>query len=206
MLAGLAVLLFAGSAYATTGRNLVWQDNVTLFQDTVRKSPDFPPARNELGMALREKGRSEDGDSVFIANSIGAGIRNREYVDLNKAAVMIGKGDQKGAKQLLLASLNPDSNVYSSILAKLVTTDQCLLDASVSGREKTQLRGEIIGLLEKLHGISGDPFYYYKLGQQHLAAGDKAKARAFFSKAASSAAEGADYKVAAGKLAERLKP
>ncbi len=33
--------LAAIAFYGTATRNIVWQDNVALFQDTLRKSPDF---------------------------------------------------------------------------------------------------------------------------------------------------------------------
>ncbi len=51
-LAGVLAVL----TYTTCERNKVWQDEVTLWQDVARKSPDKPRAFNNLGLAYMQKG------------------------------------------------------------------------------------------------------------------------------------------------------
>ena len=60
-------------------------------------------------------------------------------------------------------------------------------------------------LYMKLHARSGDPLYLYKSGQMYLFMGKKAEARQSFAKAYEAAPENAFYRVAAGKLAEKLR-
>jgi tetratricopeptide (TPR) repeat protein len=44
----------------TIGRNAVWKNDLTLFTDTVKKSPDAAAPHQELGIALAERGRVEE--------------------------------------------------------------------------------------------------------------------------------------------------
>ena len=50
------VLLFAAAAYQ---RNLVWKDDLTLWSDIVKKSPNKARPYNNLGVALNDKGLAE---------------------------------------------------------------------------------------------------------------------------------------------------
>jgi protein O-mannosyl-transferase len=56
--AGLAVLLLAYSV-GTVQRNRVWHDELSLWTDTVRKSPDSDIVHNDLGVALAHRGDTE---------------------------------------------------------------------------------------------------------------------------------------------------
>ena len=66
------VLLGAGTA--TYLRTLTWQTNLALFEDTVRKSPGFAPARNELALALERKKRGEEAKKLYLAARIWSGL------------------------------------------------------------------------------------------------------------------------------------
>jgi protein O-mannosyl-transferase len=54
---GLIIVLFAGLTYQ---RNKVWQDEVTLWTDVVRKSPQKARGYNNLGSAYKKLGQYED--------------------------------------------------------------------------------------------------------------------------------------------------
>ena len=58
--AGLTVLVLVFGAM-TLSRNIVWSNSVTLWSDCVRKSPDLPLARENLGLALVGTGHREEG-------------------------------------------------------------------------------------------------------------------------------------------------
>ena len=66
----LSVLIFTGTAYATASRNMVWQDNLTLYQDTNEKSPNNPAVINELAAALKAHGRHEEGNRLIRGNIV----------------------------------------------------------------------------------------------------------------------------------------
>ena len=54
-------VIFIVWAATTLWRCYIWEDNLRLYQDTVEKSPDFAPAKNELANALAERGRRAEG-------------------------------------------------------------------------------------------------------------------------------------------------
>ena len=82
------VVLFSGTAYATIQRNLVWQDNIALFEDAVAKSPEFPFARSVLADLLIEAGRVEEGRAMIRSNTAPDGLRNADFLDLKRAKLL----------------------------------------------------------------------------------------------------------------------
>jgi tetratricopeptide (TPR) repeat protein len=58
-LALLVILLFMYS-FATYQRNLVWQDNMSLWTDIVKKSPSKARGYNELGVAYHKVGEIDN--------------------------------------------------------------------------------------------------------------------------------------------------
>ncbi len=200
-----AVMLFTTTAYATVTRNIIWQDNLTLFQDTDQKSPNYPPVKNDLAIALKLHGRNAEGDRLIMGNVVAKGVRNGELCDLNRAVLFCAAKDFKGARRLLLGKLDPSSTMYTRMLLKLIDIDMTLIDEATDRKEKGHIRQEIITLLTKVQESTGDPYFLYKLGQQHLSMGNKAEAGKFFAKAFESAPEDAFYKLPAKKLAEKLK-
>ena len=58
--AGVAAIVIAYGA-GTVARNRVWRDDLSLWTDTVAKSPDSAYARNELGVELEEHGERRGG-------------------------------------------------------------------------------------------------------------------------------------------------
>jgi Flp pilus assembly protein TadD len=65
--AAIAALALLAGIYSvgTVRRNAVWRENLTLFADTVRKSPDAGLPQKELGIALLEKGKVEEAIASF---------------------------------------------------------------------------------------------------------------------------------------------
>ena len=63
----LVALLLLFSAQ-TVWRAEVWEDEITLFSDTLAKSPSVYLIRNFLGIAFLEKGRLAEAREQFVAN------------------------------------------------------------------------------------------------------------------------------------------
>jgi tetratricopeptide (TPR) repeat protein len=60
-----AGLLVLGACALTVRRNADFQDELSLWQDTVAKRPDNPAARNNLGRALARRGRLDEAALQF---------------------------------------------------------------------------------------------------------------------------------------------
>jgi tetratricopeptide (TPR) repeat protein len=82
-----AVALFAliilALASATYARNNLWKDKVSLWQDVVSKSPDFPLGYNNLGLVYEELGEREKAILQF---------RKAAQIDPNYATTYINLG------------------------------------------------------------------------------------------------------------------
>lgn len=202
----LFTLIFVISTYTTVNRNIVWQSNVTLFQDTLRKSPGFFLAQNALAHALEEVGRTAEAKQIVLSLVAPEGNkRGEKLVDSNRAKILAAEGDLSGAKKLLLRNIEDSGVFYANIAEQIISIDMNLLNKERNERKKQELRQEIVRLLLKLSETSKDPLYYYRIGQFYLRAGDKAKAQYYFAEAYQRSPDGAYYKPAAKKIADKLK-
>lgn len=205
LLIAVTPLLLSGAAYATVDRNMAWQDNLTLFQDTVRKSPDFPPARNELAVALMEHGMKEQGHEIIKSNKIDKKLKNKEYGIENMAAVRAAEGDLEGARQFLLASLDEKEKNYPILLKKLIEIDDKRLRQTSDPQKLQEINKELCELLKKMYGRTSDTFYCYRLGQSYLSMNNRSEAQKMFALVYEKAADSAYYKLPAKRLAEKLR-
>lgn len=193
-----AVLVVA--AAATVQRNLIWQDNLTLYQDTVDKSPDFPPARYELARALADHGRPDEADAILLATP---GARDQSS-SLNRVGALVRKGEIDEALAYLREQIALRDSREMYALEMLITINERLLqdvDAPVLRRENyLEMRNALLRLKE----LSRNPFYWYRLGRINLWLGEKEEARRCFLEAARLLPPGSPYIAPARKLAEDL--
>ena len=110
----------------------------------------------------------------------------------------------EAARVLLLGNLNPSGKMYSEYLRALVDIDFTLIAQAADRKEKEKISQELVTFFAKLQENTGDPYFFYKQGQQYLFVGNKAEARRFFVKAFDASPEDAFYKASAKKLAEKL--
>lgn len=199
-----SLVLFAVFGYATVSRNIVWQDNLTLFRDTVKKSPNFPPAKNELAIALLAHGRKAEAFQMFKANKITNNLKNKEYAVDNIAMVMAAEGDLEGARSFLIQSINEESKNYLSQARRLIEIDMSLVKVTKDPEKVQELRAELSELFKKMHLRTRDPFYLYRIGQNYMIMKNMQEARRFFAQAYEAAPDNAYYKEPAKKLAETL--
>lgn len=197
--------LFIILSITTMHRNIIWQDNLTLFEDTVAKSPDFPPAKNELASALLQHGRMDEAFKLIETNAVSANGSSYTTADINKAKVMAAENDVEGGRKLLLAKLDAPGKQYDEILLGLLAVDEQRVNQARSGAKKLEIHAEQIDLLMKLYARTSEPFYCYRIGQIYLFMNKKSEARAFFEQAYEKAPDNAYYKSFAKKLAEKLK-
>lgn len=199
----LLIILFSTTIYATINRNLLWQDNLLLFEDAVEKSPDFPFARSVLATLLIEAGRVEEGKALIRSNTAPEGLRNADFLDLKRAQLLFSEGDYDQTKSLILVKRRKGEPLYYSFQSLLANVDIQLL-GDVKGGEKLQLLDETINLLLELQQVYQDPLYFYRIGKLYLQNDDKKNAGKYFRLASEQAPEGAFYETAAATLAEKL--
>jgi tetratricopeptide (TPR) repeat protein len=104
------VLLAAVTALysaATITRNFVWRDNLSLFSDTVEKSPDAAIPRNMLGNALLDWGRADEAISHYNSALT---LKPSDYQTYNNRALafsQMGRFDEAIADFDRAIALNP---------------------------------------------------------------------------------------------------
>lgn len=189
-------LLLGAAGVVTAQRNIVWQDNLTLFEDTVKKSPNFSAAKNELAIALKEHGRNEEADAILLANS----GNDFQPSLLNKVRVYFNQGKLLYARKLLLQYRTEDLEC----LELKVKIDQLMIKDARTATEKISIDKEILTCIKKILKISGDPFDHYRIGQVQLRLGDKKAAKESFTMAWQGSLPNSHYHDAAKILAERL--
>jgi hypothetical protein len=202
-LAGALGVMVVLCACAILQRALVWQDNLTLFADTVEKSPDFSLAQNQLAQALWNRGRKEE--AITILRRVD--MPESQVAFLNKVLIFLEAGKLLEARQFLLENL-PKSQTrayHRVILERLIDVVERLQETGSSPGQPLLYDDEVIDYLQQLWRRTGDPFYLYRLGQKQMEKGDFAKAQESFSVAYSKFPPESMYKEPSRKLAERLK-
>lgn len=201
----LLILLVVVSGIITANRNLVWQNNLSLFEDTVRKSPNYSPARNEYGIALSKNGRNAEAEEQLrIADSL-SGSSGYMLPKINEIEVKkVTKENITEAKEGYKKLLNSRTDIKLHSLKRLVTlTEFQLLNNKNSENTKTLIT-ELISYFDEINEIEKNGYNYYRLGQLLLATGNKNMAVESFTKAAELEPD-AYFAFAAKKLAKDIK-
>jgi tetratricopeptide (TPR) repeat protein len=190
---------------STYQRNLVWQNNLALFQDTNRKTPNFPPVRNQLAVALLQSGHTAEAEAIFNENKIKGREGKRDYSPENKALMLWRQGQLEEAGLLFWQAANGNRRNSTSILKKYLQ----LMDGwSLRGNAKPRpnwLRPEMFRVQESLYARTKDPFWLYRQGKLYLADGDREAALGYFERAYQKAPDHVFYKMPAGRFVENLR-
>jgi Flp pilus assembly protein TadD len=182
---------------------MIWQDNYLLYKDAVAKSPQFARIRNEYGVALVEKG-----DHANALKEFSTGEKfDRKYIlpVLNIANIKFIEGDSSEALKILAASYKDKSSAQTDILKMEARIYEKILFVS---KDKSKQRRTIHDLIDTYHYIylkDADPYIAYRRGQLLLLTGDRREAAHMFAQAGEKAPDDAFYKVAAKKLADKLR-
>lgn len=179
----LSVLLF--SSIITVNRNIIWQDNLSLYEDTVRKSPNFAPARNEYGIALLRKGKYDEAREQFLmAKGLVGDVKYKYIPEYNLILLsnLNKKSEEKKENLLKLLNTVHDTDLSSKILKDIIKITDGQLRKEKNGRIKKQLLQEEIKYYQRLLQLENDNFYNYRIGQLYLAIGDKKEALKYFKK------------------------
>ncbi len=187
--------------YGTATRNILWQDNLALFQDTARKSPDFRPAQNELAYALEAIGKRKEAAVILKSYNEPSGI-NAQLGLQNKAVALINEGKYAEAGVILRQILANPGRHEVSILLRILELNKFMVVAN-----KATLRdvyAESVKTLNRLIELTGDSFYSYRLGVINMQVGEKEKAIEAFKVVVKTAPPAIYYRKPAEKLVIEL--
>lgn len=202
----MVMLILLGSGYATWQRNLIWQTNLSFFQECARQNPDSVPILNELATALQNAGRVEEAERIHLSNRAPSNGNYNIVTELNRANVMATNKDVKGAISLLKGVDCQESNpFFKDYLQSRIRLNGIMLQETRNAELIHSINVENIELTKKLLALSGDPYNYYQIGKLCMIAGDNKQAVEYFRLAVEKSPENAFYKEPARKLAERLK-
>ncbi|RLB14884.1 MAG: hypothetical protein DRG82_12845 [Deltaproteobacteria bacterium] len=183
-LVGCLVLFFG---WQTALRNIVWQNNITLFADVVKKSPLFAPGHNEYGIALLAAGNTKEAKEQFaLASKLSCKSRFHPLAAVNLAGFGSSEAFENNIRSNLEHRKLPRRLriVFLRKLAKNI--DYRMLDAT-DPAERKELFLKAVEVQRKLHVETRNPFNLYREGQLHLALGKKIRQDHVFSGYASTA-------------------
>ncbi|NTW99351.1 MAG: hypothetical protein HGB35_05380 [Geobacteraceae bacterium] len=190
--------------YSTFQRNMVWQSNLTLFRDTLDKSPGAVPILNEYALALSKAGRKDEARRIFLENGADTSNNFNLIAVLNRAEAHLAMKNFSAARSELRRKIEPGSPLYSMSLDTQVKSYEKELEMTTDKVVRVRLVNALLAALDQQRIVSGDPFYYYRMGQISLRHGNRESAGSYFSAAAKQAPSGAYYKPSAEKLAQKL--
>jgi len=203
----LVLALLIISALITVNRNIIWQSNLTLYADTIKKSPNFAPARNEYGLALMRLGRYDEALEQFRQAQKLAG--NSKYKELPVLNIIAIEGRNKKPEDLKkdylkVLEITKSHKIKSEILRRLIKITEDEIRNTNNEVKRPLLFKEEIDYLERLFKLERNGFYLYRIGQLNLALGDRFKAKRYFSEAIAISSPEEYFAVNAKKLIEKI--
>ena len=200
VLAGIVLLFWVSG---TVERNKLWQTNVAIFEDTVKKSPNFKITRGLYMLALYENERYDEALEQYRVSNTLASLEYDEKFDLLYASILMKRNNPEEARQTLERILLKKET--TNVLTNLIKTLHYLRGKYAKNDPRLAEIDRLIPLYyEKLYLKSGDAIYLYHLGHDYLINAKPAEAKVCFSRAARELPESNEYKNFARKLSEKF--
>jgi len=176
------ILILFGFGIVTTKRNIVWQRNLTLFADTVKKSPNFALAHNEYASALLREGKIDEARREYeIAAKLSGKGSAKALAAVNLAAVDNSTGVSETLEELIRSV--KEKKLRLRLMRKLARDINRKILKTDNEAERNELLRMSVLIFEELRKLDKDPFILYRLGQLYLAQGEKQKAQLYFGQA-----------------------
>jgi len=205
-LAGLSLLLIV-MAISTFQRNIVWQTNLALFEDSVEKTPDSIPVRGLYMTALFEKGLY---DEVLQQYQVVKSLPVIEFkynpnYDLFYVQVLIAKKHFLEAERELDLINKKTKEKEPEVYGKYIELAALMLLNTVDGNEKKLIEDKMASSYDKWYELTKDPMILYRKGQFLLSIDKKREAGLLFAKAAVAFPEKNNYRGFSESLARNSK-
>jgi len=186
-------------------RTFVWHDNLTLYQDTVSKSPDYGATHLELGVALLQKGRIAEGrKEIEVAELLNKRPSLRNRIKESLMAVRLQECDNQGARDFFNKIYKKKEDADPEFLRLLNKADEGLLDNATVITVRNGLYCDMIENYKILYSKTQDPFNLYQAGILEFRCGNHFMARANIQKALLEAPLESHYRGAAVRWLEKL--
>ncbi|HJV37185.1 hypothetical protein [Geomonas sp.] len=195
--------ILAAAVYTTSARTLLWQDNLALFQDTIKKSPEFVPAQNEIAVAYGALGQVGKANQILSSMVLPESLLNRQYGVLAKSQVRLREGNLDAAQAILENALKTDPGREEVEFSRRLLALYELKVAQGKARG-SEFYPQSVHLLTRTYQLTHDPFYLYRLGSLHMQQKKYKEASDNFRLAAERAPANAYYREPALKLARKL--
>lgn len=176
----MGVILF-GWGIATAQRNIVWQKNITLWQDVVEKSPDFAPGHNDYALALMREGKKDEAQWHLARAESLVADKEKSRVHMNRAVLQEAPLDQKIAQLEAVLTGEHESQFRGTALKKMIQLiNNALVHSPMESDQQMIWTRKALGYQQQLSKLDRNPYHIYRIGQLHLALGEKAAAQAAF--------------------------
>ena len=194
---GILIIFFM---FSTLERNKVWSSNLSLYKDTVKKSPEFIVTRNQYAITLSKSGKIKEAKKQYIIASSFKG-RLAALPSLNLLKASEDSPEQKKSSFYKFYNKLPELN--NDILLNIIAINNRMIGEGRYDNKKLYL--ENAGLYEKLYKNTGDGFYLYKAAQIELSLNNIEQAKKYLIEAKTHLNENSIYFKAADKILKRLK-
>lgn len=192
-------------AAITANRAMVWQNNLSLYQDTLKKSPNFGCISNELAIALSDGNRPEEAMAQIERGKKATNQGDMVLLYVNQAVLLGEQKRYKEAYQALAHTYKGKSIVSAHI--EVIKAYMNLMERECVFTKDRKRSKKLLPKLADLHELyykrSGDTDHLYRAAQLELAAGERGRAHDMFSEVAQRAPEDSIYKKFALKMAKK---
>lgn len=130
----------------TVRRNVVFQSDLTIWQDAVAKRPGNPSSHNNLGRAYAKRGRHEEALQQYLLAIQTPVVDGGTYMNLGQALADLGRGDEAIAFFLSVLRDNPGSARAHEGLARAYMSRERWAEASAEYRRALAAGPESAGL------------------------------------------------------------
>ncbi len=192
-------------AAVTAQRATIWQSNLTLYQDTIRKSPDFGCISNELAIAFTADNRLDEAMAQIERGKKSSNQGDMALLYVNQAAILGEKKRYEEAYQALAGSYKGKDigSAHIEVIKSYINLIERERVETKDRKRAAKLLPKLADLHELYYKRSGDADHLYRAGQLALAAGNRDKAHAFFVEAAERVPKESMYKEFARKMAKK---
>lgn len=201
----LALCAVVGAGLVTLQRAFLWQDNLALYRDTVRKSPGFGAAHLELATALLRKGNLREGRiELEAAERLNKRPSIKYPIKASLMSLLLLEGHTERARDYFYTVFTDKRNADTDFLNLLATADTRLAQETPDTASRNAVYAEVIDTYDTLYKKTAQPFYLYLSGKTALQAGDETRAISYLRQVVRVAPPDTHYTAAASKMLRKL--
>ena len=201
---GLTIALVLVISATTLRRNMTWMSNLTLYKDTVEKSPDFDKVRNEYGVALIKKGNYAEARVQLLKAKQLCSFEYDPNPDINLAYIlnMEGKHDEalKVYKEIEIKTKGKNPSAYIALIAYY----DIMMTREKDHRKVREMQKDMASCYQKLYLLDKNPHDLYMLGFLMNVMDDKERSLKYYREAYDKFPERNEFKDHAKKIIMRL--